>query len=270
MTAKFWVSSAFILHPFHSKSLLTRTVRPFSLKTQDYLMSLMNTKTEEEKTNEKESTTTPFDYPRTSVGFEPRYAGPSEDDMTEDQRQIRDAIVATRKRTGLSGPFGPWLAIPAIADPAQSLGRACRYETSLSFQESELVILLTGAKMKSHSEFDIHVGEALKSGWTYDTIAAIPRDDDFSLDAVKEKVLPKLENDRQRAIATFAAELLETCTVSDDTYDSTKQVLDGKDSVLVEITSIVGYYTYVSYTLNVFRIPSQSSAKKETKRKRED
>ena len=210
------------------------------------------------------------DYPRTSVGFEPRYNGPSEQEMTEKQREIRDAIVATRKRTGLSGPFGPWLAVPAIADPAQSLGRACRYETSLSFQESELVILLTGAKTRSHSEFDIHVGEALKSGWKYEVIEAIPRDDDFSIENVEKKLLPMMENERQRAIATFTAELLETYTVSDETYENTKKVMGGKDSVLVEITSIAGYYTYVSYTLNVFRIPSKPAEKAGEKRKRED
>ena len=210
------------------------------------------------------------DYPRTSVGFEPRYNGPSEEEMTDRQREIRDAIVATRKRTGLSGPFGPWLAVPAIADPAQSLGRACRYETSLSFQESELVILLTGAKTKSHSEFDIHVGEALKSGWKYEVVEAIPRDDAFSLEAVREKVLPMMENDRQKAIALFTAELLESYTVSDETYENTKTAMGGKDSVLVEITSIAGYYTYVSYTLNVFRIPSQSVSMVGEKRKRDD
>lgn len=205
------------------------------------------------------------DYPRTSVGYEPRYNGPPEDEMTDEQREIRDAIVASRPRTGLSGPFGPWLAVPAIAQPAQSLGRACRYGTSLSFQESELVILLTGAKMKSHSEFDIHVGEALKSGWSYDMIQAIPRDDDFSAEAVQKQVIPLMENDRQRAIATFTAELLDTCTISDETYENTKKVLDGKDSALVEITSITGYYTYVAYTLNAFRIPSKKAEPKEEK-----
>jgi 4-carboxymuconolactone decarboxylase len=210
------------------------------------------------------------DYPRTSVGFEPRYNGPSEEEMTDKQREIRDAIVATRTRTGMSGPFGPWLAVPEIADPAQKLGRACRYATSLSFQESELVILLTGAKTKSHSEFDIHVGEALKSGWKYDMIEAIPRDDDFSMEAVKTQVIPMLENDRQKAIATFTAELLDTYSVSDETYENTKKAMDGKDSVLVEITSIAGYYTYVAYTLNVFRIPSQSADKPGEKKKREE
>lgn len=97
----------------------------------------------------------------------PRYEGPAADEMTLEQTKIRDAIVQSRPRTGLSGPFGPWLAVPAIAEPAQALGRACRYGTSLSFRESELVILLTGAKTRSPAEFDIHVGEAIKAGYPW-------------------------------------------------------------------------------------------------------
>jgi 4-carboxymuconolactone decarboxylase len=197
------------------------------------------------------------DHVNTSSHFVPRYAGPPEEEMTAEQKEIRDAIVKSRPRTGLSGPFGPWLAVPGIAQPAQALGRACRYGTSLSFKESELVILLTGAKTRSHAEFDIHVEEALKAGWSLAVINAIPRDGAFSLEAVKEKVLPLLENDREQAIAAFTAELLDNYGVSDRTYESTKQACGGKDSVLVEITSISGYYTYVSYTLNVFRIPSK-------------
>lgn len=197
----------------------------------------------------------------TSRNLIPRYVGPTEN-LTTEQAKIRDEIQASRPRTGLSGPFGPWLAIPAIASPAQELGRACRYGTSLSFRESELVILLTGAKTKSHAEFDIHVGEALQAGIDMTTIQCIPRDDAFSLSAVMERVVPRLldtegqANAREQAIVEFTAELLATQTVSDATYQKTRAAVGGEDSVLVEITSIIGYYTYVAYTLNVFQIPS--------------
>lgn len=197
-------------------------------------------------------------YANTSSDYVPRYTGPEESEMTPAQIEIRDAILATRKRTGLSGPFGPWMAVPQIAQPAQALGSACRYGTSLSFRESELVILLTGAKAKSHTEFDIHVGEALTAGISMEIIEAIPRDDEFSLNAVQERVVPLLDNPREVAIVLFAAELLDSCSVCDETYESSKLVLDGKDSVLVEIVSICGYYTYVAYTLNAFRIPSKA------------
>jgi 4-carboxymuconolactone decarboxylase len=201
-------------------------------------------------------------YANKSSDLVPRYNGPSEQEMTEEQAEIRQSILASRPGTGLHGPFGPWLAIPSIARPAQQLGQACRYGTSLTKRESEIVILLTGAKYQSSTEFDIHVGEALKAGWTMDLIEAIPRTD-FSLANVKTNVVPILLQDntsssssRERAIAIFAAELLETNTVSDETYQSTKEALDEQDSVLVEITSIVGYYAHVCLTLNVFQIPS--------------
>ena len=65
--------------------------------------------------------------------------------------------------------------------------------------------------------------------------------------------------EREVAIVLFVAELLDTSVVSDETYERTKTVLGGEDAVLVEITAILGYYAYVSYTLNVFRIPSGMS-----------
>mmetsp|Transcript_49457 Transcript_49457/g.139209 ORF Transcript_49457/g.139209 Transcript_49457/m.139209 type:complete len:243 (+) Transcript_49457:58-786(+) len=198
----------------------------------------------------------------TSNGFSARYNGPAVSEMNGKQKEIRDKILASRKGTGLSGPFGPWLAIPEIAGPSQELGRACRYGTSLSFRESELVILLTGAKTRSHAEFDIHVGEALKAGLGMDIIQSIPRDEEFSIEAVEAKVIPLLANSREVAIARFTAELLDTYTVSDETYANSKAALDGKDTVLVELVAIAGYYTYVSYTLNTFRIPSKPETMK--------
>jgi len=208
-------------------------------------------------------------YIPTSTTFQSRYNGPCPENMTEEQKYLRQTILDSRPRTGLSGPFGPWLAVPSIARPSQELGKIVRYDTSLSMRESELIILLTGAKFKSEAEFDIHVGEAMRAGIGIDVINSIPRGDDveFSLENVKKHMIPLLEKEitsvgkgdlqhRDVPIVLFVAELLETNTVSDETYSTTKQLLGGDDSVLVEITAIVGYYAYVAYTLNVFRIAS--------------
>lgn len=205
-------------------------------------------------------------YKQTSHEFIARYNGPDPSKkMTPDQAAIRDSIIASRPRTGISGPFGPWISIPAIAKPAQELGRVCRYETSLSFRESELVILLTGAKHQSHAEFDIHVGEAVNhAGIPIELVEAIPRDQEFSVESVENSLVPLLKsNSREVAIVRFVSELLDNSGVSDETYNATKNVV-GDDSVLVEITSIVGYYTYCAYTLNVFRIPSTPVTLQET------
>ncbi len=82
--------------------------------------------------------------------------------MTDLQKKIYDEIRSTRT-TGIAGPFGPWLANPNIAQPAQTLGRVCRYETSFDLMESELIILLTAKHIGSVTEWAIHVGEARKA-----------------------------------------------------------------------------------------------------------
>jgi 4-carboxymuconolactone decarboxylase len=219
-------------------------------------MSSADGKPIEKTEHQSSSSSSSSKWMPTSKDFVPRYRGPADEEMTSEQISIRNDILASRPGTGLNGPFGPWLAVPAIAQPAQSLGRACRYGTTLSRKESELVILLTGARFQSHTEFDIHVGEALKAGIDLSIIQAIPRDEAFSLESLQKELIPQLLDTREQSIVLFTAELLETSKVSDETYQRTKLVLDNKDSTLVEIVSICGYYALVSYTLNVFQLPS--------------
>eukprot|EP00591_Stephanopyxis_turris_P010218 CAMPEP_0195515132 /NCGR_PEP_ID=MMETSP0794_2-20130614/6314_1 /TAXON_ID=515487 /ORGANISM="Stephanopyxis turris, Strain CCMP 815" /LENGTH=180 /DNA_ID=CAMNT_0040643515 /DNA_START=174 /DNA_END=717 /DNA_ORIENTATION=- len=176
--------------------------------------------------------------------------------MTKDQKAIHDDIVKSRPRTGISGPFGPWLAVPVIAQPSQELGRACRYGTSLTKKRIRNGHFTHWRKDEVTYGIDLHTGEALLAGLSMNFIKAIPRDKEFSLERVKNDLLPLLEEERDLAIASFTAELLDTFTVSESTYAATKAAVNGKESVLVEITSIVGYYTYVAFTLNVFNIPS--------------
>lgn len=206
------------------------------------------------KTDESSDTNT---HVYTNLDLVSRFTGPKLEDMTEEQREIRDTILVNRPGTGLTGPFGPWLSVPEIARTSEKLGRAVRYGTSLSRRESELVVLLTGRKSRCGTVFDVHVGEGLKVGLTMNIISAIPKFDAFSIAAVEELVIPLLENEREKAIARYTAELLDNYTVCDETYKSTKAALGDKDSVLVEITSIIGYYTYGAYILNAFRIPSK-------------
>lgn len=199
-----------------------------------------------------------------------RYRGPHPDELDPRQREIRDYVLATRPRTGMKGPFGPWLAAPDIAGPAVQLGKAVRYGTSLSPRESELVILLTAAKTGCTTEFEIHAAEAARVGVSDHVVGAIPRGAAgvggagcrdgaaFTVAAVREAVVPRVRGARERAIVAFAAELLATDAVSEGTYRRTRAALgggDGVDRALVEVVSVAGYYTFVAYTLNAFRIP---------------
>ena len=186
---------------------------------------------------------------------EARYNGPAYDVMTTEQKRIRESILRSRTSTGLAGPFGPWLAVPSIAEPAQALGQACRFGTSLTFRESELVILLTGAKFESQTEFEIHRAEAVRAGLAMNVIDSIPHGKNFNLENVESNLCTKLDAAKEIMIVKFAAELLASNTVSDKTYNDTLNTVNGNHAIIVEITSIIGYYAYVAYTLNVFKIP---------------
>ena len=82
--------------------------------------------------------------------------------LTAEQQIVYDDIWRTRGN--MNGPFLAWLLTPALGQPAQQLGAVCRYGTSLSLQESELLILKVAGHFHSVGEQQIHEPIAIKSG----------------------------------------------------------------------------------------------------------
>ena len=73
------------------------------------------------------------------------------------------------------------------------------------------------------------------------------------VDAIRLKKQPVFKKADERAVYCFSVMLLETRDVDDATYnDLLEQV--GEQGV-VEVIGILGYYTMVSMTLNVFQVP---------------
>lgn len=182
------------------------------------------------------------------------------------QRAIYDEIAASRP-TGVHGPFGPWLASPGIAQPAQQLGRVCRLETSLPRAESELAILITAARHNATTEWAIHSSEARKAGvqappssgpvpsrsaltGVLVPVTGVP---DAVIAAIQQGERPRGLAPRAAAVHDFARSVLTCSNVDDVTYEEARLALG--EVALVELTSIVGYYSLVAFTLNVFRIP---------------
>lgn len=177
-----------------------------------------------------------------------RFPGPDLSRLTSKQQKIYDEIKSTRRGTGIKGPFRVWLANPEIADAAQKLGAICRYGTRLNKRDSEFVILITAKFHKSDTEWEIHLNEARDAGLEEDIIQAIWNCKD------KQTLLHGLAANSRRdvALAEFCATLLQTSQVDNETYDRVKQEVE--EELLVDVTSIVGYYTFVAYTLNVFDV----------------
>ncbi len=161
--------------------------------------------------------------------------------MTPEQRQVYDRIVGG-PRGGIGGPFLPWLHSPILADRAQSLGEFCRFHSALPSRLSELAILVTGRFWRAQFEWYMHARMALKAGVAPEIIAAI-----------EAKRTPSFVNRDEEIVYTFATELHTKHEVGDVTYATARAVLG--DAGVVDLVAILGYYTLVSMTLNVFQVP---------------
>jgi len=171
-----------------------------------------------------------------------RLKDPIEEQMTPPQKALRDAISSGPRgiRKKLNGPFAIWLQAPEFGDLAQRLGAHVRYNTALSPRQSEFAILCTGQKWKAQYEWFAHEPMALKAGVKPQTVKDI-----------KAGRLPKGAPKDERAIYDFIQELYKTRRVSDKNYKRVHSFLG--DRGMVELIGIMGYYTLISMTLNVFR-----------------
>ena len=171
-----------------------------------------------------------------------RLTDPDENKLTAEQVKLRDAISAGPRgiRKKFNGPFAIWMQAPEYGYFAQALGAHVRYNTALSPRQSEFAILCTGAKWKAQYEWFAHEPMALKAGVKPETIKDI-----------KAGRAPKSAQKDERAIYDFVQELYKTRRVSDKTYKRVHAVLGDRGTV--ELVGILGYYTLISMTLNVFR-----------------
>ncbi|HSV83614.1 MAG TPA: carboxymuconolactone decarboxylase family protein [Ramlibacter sp.] len=164
---------------------------------------------------------------------------PEPEEMTAEQRAVYESVLHTRKNA--QGPFLAWLLSPGLADPAQQLGSFCRYRSTLSVQESELLILHVAAHYGCVGERQIHEPIALRAGLSQDVV--------FAIRSGEEAPVP---TSRLRLLAQCARELLVSKRLNDRLYGEAVAALGEK--TLVEVVGIVGYYALVAYTLNAFEM----------------
>jgi 4-carboxymuconolactone decarboxylase len=145
------------------------------------------------------------------------------------------------------GPFAAWLHAPVFGDLAQRLGAHCRYRTSLPPRLSEFAILCTARLWKAQYEWYAHEPMAAKAGVSGKTIADL-----------RAGRAPKDAGNDERAIYDLIQELYRTRRVSARAYKRVHAFLG--DQGMVELVGILGYYTLISMTLNVFHMLPPESA----------
>ena len=172
-----------------------------------------------------------------------RLQPPDLDDLTPEQEEVARAIIAG-PRKAVIGPMRIWLHRPELGQHAQRLGQYCRFDSSLPPHLSELAILVTARVWSSEFEWSAHKKIALEAGV-----------DPAIVEAIRTHRPPPFETDVQRAIYDFANMLHTERKVSDAVYQAAVTTLG--EAGVVDLTAILGYYTLVSMTLNVFEVPAE-------------
>mgnify|MGYP001165618550 FL=1 len=163
------------------------------------------------------------------------------EDLSNEQKEIHDAII-NGPRGHVVGPLRIWLNNPGLARSAQTVGAYARYGTSLPQALSELAILTTGRVWSSEFEWEHHAPLAIEGGI-----------DPKHVDTISLGKRPLFEKPEEQAVFDFAAEANILKNVSDITYKKLVDVLG--ESAAIDIVGICGYYSLISMTLNVFKVP---------------
>ena len=166
------------------------------------------------------------------------------EDLTEEQKEIHDAIV-NGPRGHVVGPLRIWLNNPGLARSAQTVGEYARYGTSLSKGLSELAIITTGRVWSSAFEWEHHAPLAIEGGI-----------DPENVNIISMGQRPNFTKAEEEAVFYFAAEANILKNVSDNTYNNLVNILN--ETAAIDIVGICGYYSLISMTLNVFKVPSDT------------
>ncbi|HEX2547379.1 MAG TPA: carboxymuconolactone decarboxylase family protein [Ramlibacter sp.] len=171
---------------------------------------------------------------------------PSPDAMNDAQRDAAQALV-NGPRKGVYGPFLPLLRSPALLDRVAKMGEYLRFESVLDARVRELATCAVARHVSNQFEWTMHAPLAVKAGVA-----------EAAVEALRLGARPKGLPPDEEAALDFTDELLRTHGTSEPTYAAALQVF-GEQGV-VELASLVGYFTMVSWVMNVAKTPAQASA----------
>ena len=168
------------------------------------------------------------------------------EELGPEGQQLWDSIVGSRGEVvvtadgGLAGPFNAFVTAPGAGRRLSSLGAKLRFGTSIERRLSEIAIITTGARWHAEFEWWAHSRMALRHGVSQDAV-----------DAIARGASPALADD-ERVVYAVARQLVDNGRVDQTTYDAAHSLLG--DRGIVELVTLCGYYTLVSFTLNAFEV----------------
>jgi 4-carboxymuconolactone decarboxylase len=167
---------------------------------------------------------------------------------TADQKQAAVEFEAARK-VAVFGPFEPLMHSPAVMSQARAMGDYLRYKSAIGNTLSELAILVTAREWTQDYEWSVHAPIALKAGIRPEIV-----------EAIADGRRPAGMSPDEETVYEYATELIRTKQVSNATFDRAK-VRFGEKGV-VDMTGIVGYYTFLAMQLNAAQYQAPKDARK--------
>lgn len=170
------------------------------------------------------------------------------DELDPAGQDVWDKVVGTRgaglvkPSGGLVGPFNAFVHSPDVGRRLSSLGATLRFGTSLERRLTEVAIITVASRWKAEFEWWAHARMATEHGVPEAVVEAIGRDEE-----------PPFVNDDELVVYSLARELTTDGQVSQECYNRAHELFG--DAGMVELVSLCGYYTLISYLLNAFTVP---------------
>ena len=174
--------------------------------------------------------------------------------LSDEQRALYDAIrggkrgqgsaigLLANEEGGLIGPFNAWLLSPNVGQRVQSLGEALRFGNSLENHVLEIAILVTAEEWRAEFEW-----------WAHARLAGRAEVAPEVIEAIRTGQTPEFVDPKQQVVYEISRTLHKERRIDDALYRRGIELL-GEQGV-VDLIALLGYYTLVSMTLNVFEVP---------------
>lgn len=166
--------------------------------------------------------------------------------MNAAQKAVVDEIVSG-KRGRFGGPFEILLRSPEVCKHLSRLGEYLRWGSSLPAALSELAICLTARSIRANYEWHAHAPLAVEAG--------VPA---AAMEAIRSGASPNFAVKEQALVYRIVTELINTKRLSDATFSEAIAAF-GEQGV-VELGTIIGYYTAIGNALNVFEVALPAGA----------